>query len=118
MIADGSPIPPRYYRRNLDKTPDTLLQRTGIMHLHLAGQGSDELVYVVQFEDFVLILETNTHAHFQGEPPGRALSSLHYTPISRAIWLAEQRRAAKSKGFERLRMKRLNRRQELKPSKE
>lgn len=60
LITAGHEIPERYYR----KSPggDRLLKEEGIMHLHLKNPGSDVIVYLVQFDDEVLLLGTGTHA--------------------------------------------------------
>lgn len=103
LIAAGTPLPDRFYRKDVDVTPDALLSRTGVMHLHLAGRGSDELIYLVQFTDFVLLLEANTHAHFATRPAGSLLLSLHQAPLGRAVRKALERRATRTQGFARLR---------------
>lgn len=35
------------------------------MHLHLGGRGSDTLLFLMQFADKVVLLETNTHRRFR-----------------------------------------------------
>jgi len=59
-ITKGKGIPERYYRKSVGV--DHLLKRHGIMHLHLQHAGSDAVVYLVQFEDEVLLLGIGSHA--------------------------------------------------------
>lgn len=44
---------------------DPLLRDYGVMHLHLGGKGSDTLLFLMQFADKVVLLETNTHRRFR-----------------------------------------------------
>ena len=47
------------------------------MHPHLGGEGSDILVFPIQYRDRVLLLETNTHVHFRTQPAGKNILALH-----------------------------------------
>lgn len=76
-IERGKLLPPRFYRRGIERTEDQLLNEEGIKHLHLGGQESDVLVFIVEYEDRAVLLEVNSHIHFDREPIGSALCSLH-----------------------------------------
>ena len=53
------------------------------MHLHLGGQNSDELLFLVQYPERVVLLEINSHKHFATEPKGSLLDSLHERHLAR-----------------------------------
>lgn len=82
-LSRGEPLPRRYYRAGINATPDQLLQRTGIKHLHLGGQDSDVLLYAVEYPDQVVLLQINTHIHFRSKPVGRLLESLFGLHLSK-----------------------------------
>ncbi|WP_156367681.1 hypothetical protein [Brevundimonas sp. Leaf363] len=63
LITEGKPIPNRYYRSSAGR--DRLLEEEGIMHLHLGHAGSNVIIYLLQFEDEVLLLAAGTHAELQ-----------------------------------------------------
>jgi hypothetical protein len=46
------------------------------MHLHLGGRDSDVLVFLIQYADRVVLLETNTHVHFRTQPAGKNILAL------------------------------------------
>lgn len=46
------------------------------MHLHLGGKDSDVLVFLVQYPDRVVLLETNSHVHFRTQPAGKNIVAL------------------------------------------
>jgi hypothetical protein len=75
-IERGDGVPERYYRAGMDNDRDGLLSDKGIMHLHLGGKGSDVLVFLIQYADRVVLLETNFHAHFRTQPAGRNIVAL------------------------------------------
>ena len=52
------------------------------MHLHLGGKGSDSLVFLIQYAERVVSLETNTHAHFRTEPAGKSILALSQSWLS------------------------------------
>ena len=72
-IESGQPIPPEYYKSNLDAHGDRLLRELGVKHLHLDGPGSDVVVYMAEFEDWVELIEINGHVHLETEPRGKDL---------------------------------------------
>lgn len=75
-IGRGEGVPDRYYRAGIDRDRDTLLDQQGIMHLHLGGKDSDVLVFLLQYADRVVLLETNSHVHFRTQPAGRNILAL------------------------------------------
>jgi hypothetical protein len=75
-IERGHGVPDRHYRAGIDRDRDGLLEETGIMHLHLGGKDSDVLLFLIQYEDRVVLLETNTHMHFRTEPAGKNIAAL------------------------------------------
>jgi hypothetical protein len=52
------------------------------MHLHLGGKESDIVVFLIQYVDRVVLLETNSHIHFRTQPAGKNLLALSQS------WLA------------------------------
>lgn len=76
-IQDGRELPPFCYRVNRDSSPDDLLEREGIMHLHLSAKDRDEILFLVQYEEHAVFLEVTNHAPFKDDPPGSYLSQLH-----------------------------------------
>ena len=77
QISSGKGISEEFYRAGIDVDDDELLEKEGIMHLHLGGKNSDVLLFLVQYPDRVVLLEINTHKHFRTEPVGSILKSLH-----------------------------------------
>jgi hypothetical protein len=80
-IPNGTRVPERFYRNDIDTSPDELLERDGIMHLHLGGPYSRELVFLVQYDEDVMILEINDHYHFKTDPIGTVLRTWHERKI-------------------------------------
>ncbi len=78
-LERGRTLPRRFYRSGLDIDTDPLLEQEGIKHLHLGDMGSDTLLFAVEYADRVVFLEVNTHKHFNTEPKGSVLLSLHQT---------------------------------------
>jgi hypothetical protein len=75
-IEQGRGMPEQYYRAGIDRDEDELLNERGIMHLHLGGRDSDTLVFLVQYGDRVVLLESNSHVHFRTTPKGRHIVAL------------------------------------------
>jgi hypothetical protein len=75
-IERGDGVPEVNYRAGIDRDEDALLADRGIMHLHLGGKDSDALVFLVQYSDRVVLLDTNTHVHFHTQPAGRNIVAL------------------------------------------
>lgn len=92
-IEQGHTVSRRFYRRGLEANdpPDELLDQHGIMHLHLAGQDSDILLFLVQFEEDVFFLQVDDHRHFQSWPKGKLLKQLHDLKIKEFEKQAELR---------------------------
>lgn len=72
-IVNGWAVPDEYYRLDVDKNKDLLLDLTGVNHLHLGGRGSDVLVYLIETEDTVFILRIAGHAYLEDNPRGGRL---------------------------------------------
>lgn len=72
-LHNGWPIPPEFYPGRIDTQGDRLLRELGVKHLHLDGPGSDIIVYMAEFEDWIELLEINTHVHLESEPRGKEL---------------------------------------------
>jgi len=83
-IANGLPLQYGFYRREIDTSPDELLERHGIKHVHLGGAGSDVLLFAAEYEDVVILLEVNDHKHFNTDPIGSVLLSLHGRKMAQA----------------------------------
>lgn len=82
-IGRGDGVPEAHYRAGIDRDNDALLEEQGIMHLHLGGKDSDVLVFLIQYADQVVLLESNTHMHFRTQPPGKNILALAQS------WLAD-----------------------------
>lgn len=80
-IEAGYAIPEKFYRKNRGTTPDLLLERYGVMHLHLEHPGSRELLYLAQFKKAVVLLEISDHVHVDTQPIGTVITGLHRFPI-------------------------------------
>ena len=61
-IEQGRDLPDDFYREHKGRS-DRLLVELGIMHLHLTP-GSNELLFLRQFEDCVELIEINDHSPF------------------------------------------------------
>ena len=72
-ISNGWEIPDHFYRADIGKNKDRLLEETGIKHLHLNGSGSDIIVYLIELEDRVILLRISGHAYLEDEPRGSGL---------------------------------------------
>lgn len=85
-IGAGDLVPNRCYRHGIERNfpRDELLEDRGIKHLHLGGADSDIILYLVEYEEFVLLLEIGTHRDLETEPPGSILASLHHNCLRRA----------------------------------
>jgi hypothetical protein len=75
-IERGGGVLETHYRAGIDWDEDSLLAEQGIMHLHLGGRESDVLVFLIQYADRVVLLETNTHVHFRTQPAGKNILAL------------------------------------------
>jgi hypothetical protein len=74
------------------------------MHLHLGGKDSDTLVFLVQYADLVLLLESNSHVHFRTSPQGKNIAALvqaWFLNLEREIAEAEQAAQHAAKEAER-----------------
>ena len=61
---------------SIGRDRDALLEDMGIMHLHLGGRHSDTLIFLIQYDDLVLLLESNSHVHFRTNPKGKNIAAL------------------------------------------
>ena len=75
-IHNGWTIPSRFYRLGVGKTPDLLLRKTGVKHLHLGGSASDVLVYLLELDDRVIIVRIADHRFLEDRPRGIGLFRL------------------------------------------
>lgn len=78
-ITEGTELPETFYRVHNGRS-DTLLMTLGIMHLHLAP-GSDELLFLVQYEDHVTYIEVNDHRPFRYDPNAVAYFQVNYLQL-------------------------------------
>lgn len=72
-ISNGWELPDRFYRADIGKNKDRLLEETGVKHLHLGGSGSDIILYLLELEDRVILLRISGHAYLEDEPRGSSL---------------------------------------------
>lgn len=91
-IGDGNFVPERCYRHGIDRDQDLLLNDYGIKHFHLGGADSDTVLFLVEYEEFVLFLDIGSHVAFASKPPGSVLRSLHDAALRRADALAARQR--------------------------
>lgn len=77
-LLEGKLVPEKYYRHRVEHSPDALLASDGIKHLHLGGRDSEIILFLVEYEDRVVLLEANDHRHFASKPKGSLLLSLHH----------------------------------------
>lgn len=86
-IRNGFGLPEEMYRRNIDTTEDLLLSYAGIMHIHPLGKGTEEVLYLVQTEKCVGLLELTDHRHFDcvQSPHSSELISIHGEFIKKNI---------------------------------
>jgi len=77
-IEQGLELPPKFYRNGIGTTTDDLLQHTGVKHVHLGATKSDVLLFVEEFDDFVVLLEIAGHdQNFWEVPVGATLKKHH-----------------------------------------
>lgn len=73
------------YRRSGRQVPvDETLKRYGLMHLHLTRKHGGQLLWLLQYDDHVLLLEVSDHSTFGDIPPGSRLVSYHAKAIADA----------------------------------
>jgi len=109
-IERGDGVPEAHYRTGIDVDSDDLLAQRGIMHLHLGGQNSDVLIFLIQYADRVVLLETNTHIRFRTQPAGKNILALNQSwlgnleremeqaaAVARTAATEEDRRAAETR---------------------
>ncbi len=94
-LLDGRLIPEKFYRNRIDHTPDALLAGDGIKHLHLGGRNSDIILFLVEYEDRVVLLEVSNHQHFATKPAGSLLRSLHHSCLATEDADAASRKSAR-----------------------
>lgn len=99
-IERGRPLLEHHYRKRRFKTPDALLDREGIMHLHPLGEGTNELLYLIQYDSWVQFLEVSNHDHFAIYPPGYVLLRQHRSAID-AEWQRRRLFALKAHNLKR-----------------
>jgi hypothetical protein len=80
-IEKGMPIPNRYYRLDRFGSKDKLLERRGVMHLHLTD---DDLLLVIQYSDVVLFVAVETHKIFGEVPVGKSVMRRYGGYIAKA----------------------------------
>ncbi len=91
-ILNGWALAPGFYRKYKGVDSDEMLQRYGIMHLHLGGQNSNVLLFLMQFPDHIVFLEITDHYHFHTKPPGSQLNNLHASHA--CMQVEEEKKAA------------------------
>lgn len=92
-ISRGNRVPAHCYRNRIGLTDDRLLDEQGIKHLHLGGASGDVILYLVEYEHFVLLLDIGSHKDLETEPPGSILASLHHASLRHADELSLSEKA-------------------------
>lgn len=96
-ISNGAEIPERFYRPGVG-AHDQLLHEYGILHLHLGSRTSDTLLFLMQFTDRVVLLETNTHQRFR-RGCEQFIRTHRLAPVPKPIVVARKRpRFSRPKG--------------------
>ncbi len=72
-IYGGTPLPAEAYRRDHLTTHDTLLSREGIMHLHFSDTDDNKLLFLEQYDTYVVLIAISDHAEFKTKPKGLRL---------------------------------------------
>lgn len=81
-IEQGHELPPRFYRNHIGKNVDELLDATGVKHIHLGTTKDDVLLFVQEFDDFIVLLEIADHkANFNQIPIGKVLLANQIRPL-------------------------------------
>jgi hypothetical protein len=94
-IEAGLGVDEKYYRRDRHVTPDEMLE-VGYMHLHPLGLGTSQLLFLEQYEDYILLLECSNHDHFRIKPAGVVLKRLHGAAIRAAALRHQEGQARES----------------------
>ena len=76
-VANGTPLPSGYYSKGAGARSDRMLTNFGIMHLHLGRWNTDELLWLVQYPEHVVLLELSDHRPFDQRPVGGRLHGYH-----------------------------------------
>ncbi|MDH7974267.1 hypothetical protein QH494_18930 [Sphingomonas sp. AR_OL41] len=95
LLGGGSLLPEKFYRNGVGRDYDQLLGDYGIKHLHLGGSTEDIILFLVEYEDSVLLLEVNGHEAFATKPVGSALRALHRSALQNFDSASTQNRAAR-----------------------
>lgn len=81
-LEQGMELPPGRYRNHIGKTPDDLLQHTGVKHLHLGDVKSNVLLFLQEYDGFIVLLEIADHGtNFHNVPVGDVLQKHHLAPL-------------------------------------
>jgi hypothetical protein len=74
-LSNGEPLLPRHYRARIDDptSPDPLLDKYGIKHLHLVRQNSDVILYCIEYRQMVLLLQVSGHVALDDADAGEAM---------------------------------------------
>ena len=74
-LTNGDELLPRHYRARIDdpSSPDPLLEKYGIKHLHLVRQNSDIILYCIEYRQMVLLLQVSGHVALDDEAAGEAM---------------------------------------------
>lgn len=87
-LEKGLELPSRFYRPSMDRKDDELLLRDGYVHLHLGRNQDDVLLFLIEFDGFVVLAEANGHRRFKTDPPGSALKGIHDAAVKAAAKVA------------------------------
>ncbi|MBI0537748.1 hypothetical protein D9599_19490 [Roseomonas sp. KE2513] len=73
LKTDCDPVKLAPYYRQSPGGDDLLLGPWRCMHLHLGNAGSDDIVYLLQLPDSLIIMEVSDHRHLKRPFPGKNL---------------------------------------------
>ena len=100
-IEQGLELPPRFYRNGIGQSSDDLLTHTGVKHIHLGKAKTDVLLFVQEFDDFVVLLEIAHHrSNFHEVPVGATLTKYHIASLQPELpgWAAQGAQALATAG--------------------
>lgn len=92
LIRIGGDLSP-YYRQGIGQDRDDLLMKHGVMHLHLGGPKSNALLYLLQYDSYVVLLCIDGHVYVDEHPVGKSLPVLD---IKKAGKIVAEKRASEA----------------------
>ena len=89
----------RYRRSGYEVPVDKALRDIGLMHLHLSPSHGDKLLWLLQYDTFVIFLEISGHEAFGSDPPGSSVLNFHSAAINKIVKDEAAQEAAKKEAL-------------------